>query len=123
MSKLPYRGNLDLEIPLEIRLEVYKKAILSIRRKNYSRYDLNTPQLCLLLPCILWNLDNFMKPGPNGYQWINCKSAFPEFGKSELIEISKVRKVSSNEETDNKRIEILLRAIVTVNKIIKNEIQ
>jgi len=64
----------------EARLATYKKAIECIDGMNYKNYDLTAPFLCLLLPCILWRLSNFITKAPNGEGWqlIYVVDMFPE---------------------------------------------
>jgi len=129
MSKLPYSGNLDSEIPPEIRLLVYKKAICQIKRKTYTKYGLESAYLCLLLPCILWNLKTYENCGPNLYNWENTNNAFPEFKEKEINSITSIPINLSGEKTiiqsrkkrDKKRLEILENAIVKVQKILNKE--
>lgn len=126
MSKLPYSGNLDSEIPPEIRILVYKKAICQIKRNTYTKYGLQSACLCLLLPCILWNLKSYKDYGPNQYNWENTNNAFPEFTNKEIDSITSIpinlsaesTIVKSRKKRDKKRLEILENAIIKVQKII-----
>ena len=129
MSNLPYSGNLDSEIPPEIRILVYKKAISEIKRKTYTKYGLDSAYLCLLLPCILWNLKRYENCGPNQYNWENTNNAFPEFTDKEINSITSIpinlsaesTIVKSRRKRDLKRLEILENAIIKVNKILNQK--
>lgn len=55
-------------VPKEIRHEVYKEALKIVRKFDYN-YKLTRPYLCLLLPCILWRLDDYAKNSPSGNVW------------------------------------------------------
>lgn len=129
MSKLPYSGNLDSEIPPEIRLLVYKKAISQIKRKTYTKYGLESAQLCLLLPCILWDLKSYTSFGPNNYNWENTNNAFPEFTDKEINSITSIpinlsaesAIAKSRRKRDKKRLEILKNAVIKVNGILNQK--
>lgn len=75
------------KIPASIRLKVYKEAkdtiirfIDNIDNHKYREYNLISPSLCLLLPCILWGLSKYLDDDPNGEPWsfYDTKTAFPE---------------------------------------------
>lgn len=70
-------------VPEKIRLECYARAIVQIENKIYTQtYAVITPSLCLLLPCILWELNSFREKAPNGQPWNfhDTVNMFPEFG-------------------------------------------
>ena len=77
---------LDEELPVEIRLSVYKKALdyyISVKNGGDNKYDLigeGGGGVCLVLPCILWELDSFLSEDPKGNDWdySDVKIAFPE---------------------------------------------
>jgi len=68
--------NLKQEVPKEIRLEVYIKAV------EYINNPIQTKGfgLCIILPVLLWDLNTFIAASPDGNDWSyqeTCK-AFPE---------------------------------------------
>ncbi len=75
-------------VPIEIRLEVYEKAIELIEKdENFARLndtdDNNGYSTCLLLPCILWDLNHYLDTAPNGqnYSFHTITQMFPEWTK------------------------------------------
>lgn len=99
-------------IPIDIRIEVYKDAIDII--KNNIKHDTLTTNsisaLCLLLPCILWDLDHWLQDTPAGIDWNHndVPKAFPEI-KQWTEEAYKFGGNSNNKNL--KRIEVLQNAI------------
>ncbi len=80
------------EVPEELRLEIYKEALRLIETDNEilgTHWDYG---LCLLLPCILWDLDSFTSRGPKGKGWNyrDTTTMFPEIEPivCELVEVS-----------------------------------
>lgn len=78
---------LEKKLPLEIRREVYIEAHRRLKDslRNGNDYDIKelcgtiSGQLCLILPCILWDLSHYMNNGPHGaWHWHDVKIAFPE---------------------------------------------
>jgi len=77
--------NLSVPVPRELRLQIYNTAkdlILSRERAfNLSQHDdKNSYPLCLILPCLLWGLEDFCDKGPAGRTWDfkETQIAFPE---------------------------------------------
>ena len=66
-------------VPVEIRIEVYKKAIKIIEIGKIC-FGLTSPSLCLMLPCILWDLKHFLNDAHNGEMYCcdSAKAMFPE---------------------------------------------
>ena len=77
--------NLRVEVPKELRLEIYKKAV-----EYYNNYN---PQkdwgvaktkgrgLCVVLPCILWDLVSYWEIPPHlteSWKHYDTQIAFPE---------------------------------------------
>lgn len=79
-----YTDSLKNEVPKEIRLEVYKKAKELIENWD-NQYDLDTPQLCLLLPSILYNQDSFLQ---GTWYFGQTKMGFPELKKEDILAIA-----------------------------------
>lgn len=106
--------NVDIEItsvvPPEIRLEVYKDALMVIQSKNriinsmfYTKnkmgrvlHEGRSMGLCLLLPCVLWNLDTYMDKDPNGREWMFSRTwtAFPEIKECWDLEEQNIKEVT-----------------------------
>lgn len=98
-------SNVGILVPKEIRLEVYKEA-LEIFKNNTKKSDLNTKSgLCLLLPCILWDLENFLDKAPDGKHWSYSDTGkrFPELTDNVIEDIEKC----GEEEAIKKRTEYL----------------
>ena len=72
--------NLKQEVPLDIRIEVYKDAIKYLENVLKDGYDEYSVALCILLPCLLWKLNSFFSLTPDGYNWGTNQTviAFPE---------------------------------------------
>ena len=102
-------------IPSKIRLEVYKEA-LDFIENDKEEYGLNKYDgLCLLLPCITWDLNHFLNKDPNEncWFWDDTQHSFPEFG--ELIHL--ITNCIDEEEEVETRIKVLKSCI----KILENE--
>lgn len=71
-------------LPKNIRMEVYKEALKFIKCKEekYGLYGKHSG-LCLILPCILWDLDTYLSDDPNDNQWeyFDTSTAFPEISE------------------------------------------
>jgi len=93
--------NLQQEVPKEIRLEVYIKA------KEYLLNPIDTKGygLCMILPVLLWDLDNFLLEAPDGEDWSyrDTHIAFPELTKKVLNTLS----LLNSKESKAKRIEYI----------------
>jgi len=70
---------LEKELPKKIKLQVCKEAL------ELYKNDENTIQqlgigLCLVLPCVLWELNHYLSCTPNDENWSHSKTeiAFPE---------------------------------------------
>lgn len=100
---------LDEVVPEKIRFSVYKKVleILKTIKNNKSLYGMssydNSFGLCLLLPCVLWNI-NYLDDAPYGenWNWHDVPDAFPEVADGiKIIESAK------SEDKPQLRIQIL----------------
>lgn len=78
---------LDKELPREVRFPVYKKALeiyKSIIKDNSVEFAgmgvSGGIGLCMILPCILWNLNDYLDNAPDGNHWsfLRTSTAFPE---------------------------------------------
>ena len=85
--------NLKQELPPILRLSIYRQAkqyltALLQEGKNDIHNDINSPyynkhwiyNLCLLFPCILWDLHSYLDTAPFGHNWnfLDTPTAFPE---------------------------------------------
>lgn len=102
-------------VPKKKRIEVYKKAI-EIIEKNEIVYELQVRGLCLLLPCILWNLKSYLDDSPRGCVWnhYDSQKMFPEITEKVIDKI----KDCGNSRTvkDIERIELLKSFIAKLEK-------
>ncbi len=84
--------SLEIEVPIEIRREVYKKALTESKiRINYG--------LCLLLPVILWDLADYLSENPLGKYWsyIHTPIAFPELTEERMDFINELTREEATE--------------------------
>lgn len=103
----------DNVVPPRIRLGVYKEALGNIE-SNTFKYEMESFGLCLLLPCILWDLKSYLKNAPNGEDWTTegTQILFPE-----LADFLR-RKGCFASYTDEERISFLKESIETLSKTI-----
>lgn len=105
----------NVVVPYKVRLEVYKKAVEIIENQK-DVYKLKKDfSLCVLLPCILWNLNSCSDYAPNGdYWWTNhTRVMFPELEDF-------LYKGHFGIYTDEKRITFLRESIETLSKGFKS---
>lgn len=79
--------SLKSEVPKEIRIQVYKDAIKILKKGEGICGIGNDLGLCLILPCILWDFEDFedLTPANQNWYWWDTKIAFPEITK-EIIQ-------------------------------------
>ena len=79
--------NLGEPVPDELRLEVYieaKKCVEQMLEGTFNKYraecDLG---LCLLLPCVLWDLEDYCENSPADVDWDynDTAKSFPEISE------------------------------------------
>lgn len=77
-------------VPTELRLEVYKKAILCIEN-NIKIAGMCSHGLCLLLPCLLWDLKHPSSLTPDNKEWNyqDTSIAFPELTEEVISKIER----------------------------------
>lgn len=94
--------NLLQEVPKDIRLEVYKEA-LDIISNNIRHESGSGFSLCLLLPCLLWDLDWYcnLAPDKDSWDWRDTTKAFPELTKDIITNI-----ITYNNDNETKRNKI-----------------
>jgi hypothetical protein len=87
------------------RIEVYKKALYLIKNSIYDYY-MTSHGLCLLLPCILWELKTYCDESPDGKDWkiSNTGQLFPELNDDV---IDSLNSLSGDEEKNPLRIKYL----------------
>ncbi len=111
--------NLGQVVPAEIRLEIYKTA-LRIIEKQERVFGLlkDSYGLCLLLPCVLWNLDNYLSKAPDGNNWsyFTTSSSFPELTSKVLDKLNKT-------ETDEQANKIRIKFLKDFIKMLENSLQ
>jgi hypothetical protein len=91
-----WKKTLNRKVPMYLRLQIYQTALkilneLQAGKKPAKRYGLGDgPGLCLLLPCILWNLDNYLDDAPDGNWWDYHQTsiAFPELTEKFIVQIN-----------------------------------
>jgi hypothetical protein len=83
-------------VPPEIRLQIYENALLFFEAddddysyNHYYKLEKEGAGLCLLLPCILWNLDDYLENQKNNKYWnySDTSIAFPELTEEIAQEI------------------------------------
>lgn len=103
--------NLGQVVPAEIRLEVYKQA-LEIIQKQKDVFNLGKSYgLCILFPCCLWDLDDFLDNAPdsNGWSFYKTIKSFPEL-TDEMIK--RITSKETEEKADKCRVRLLKKFIV-----------
>ena len=102
--------------PKAIRREVYAEAIRVIERDKIV-YKLNCFPLCLILPCILWELDSFLDKTPQGEDWDqwDIPGIFPELTDDRIKSITRFYK--KPKERDIQRIKVLREMLAEVQPI------
>jgi hypothetical protein len=102
-------------VPVEIRIEVYKEAMKIIKRGEPA-HGLHFLELCLLLPCILWNLKHYCDDSPSGLMWYieETPNMFPELTRNRLNRIISIAwdKMGIHIKEKNKMRIIVLREMI-----------
>jgi len=90
-------------VPKEIRIQVYKEAIKRIKTNTHNQLGIG---ICLVIPCILWGLEFFLDPAPNGDYWTFkiTQEMFPEI-TDEVID--RIKEVDSEKNQNRMRIKVL----------------
>jgi hypothetical protein len=93
-------------VPKKIRREVYTEAIKIIESGNPIA-GLTSFGLCLILPCILWDLPTFLSETPHGTGWdsYDTRNMFPELTNKRIYYIE--TSSSCQEERNKQRIKVL----------------
>jgi hypothetical protein len=75
-------------VPEEIRLEIYREALRQLDEP--LKYELEDYYLCLLLPCILWELEYYLDdPDSGSWEYLQTKKMFPEIQGIEIEVLNK----------------------------------
>lgn len=102
--------SLEIEVPIEIRKQVYEKAIEIIETPYL--FGKNSPRnhLCIILPCIVFKLNDFLDDLPDGtyYDCSHTPKGFPELTKVRLLQIE-------NDRTNEFRKQILQEMLNELN--------
>lgn len=110
-----YTKPLAEEVPKEIRLEVYKKAkelIENWYNSDTKNFGLVNPQLCLILPCILYNQETYLDNDNEWNDWYPHETVlgFTDFTNEDIDLIW-----NSNNQ-NKKRLELVNKWIEQLNK-------
>lgn len=78
--------NLHQVVPEKIRLRIYKKVLKDLEKTGRCK---NSVGLCLILPTVLWDLDDLLDKCPDGsfWSWRDTGKAFPELTQKVLSDI------------------------------------
>jgi len=109
-------------VPTEIRIDTYKKAI-DIIKDGVPKHGVFPHGICLLLPCILWNLKHYCDDAPCGEGWNfqDTSNQFPELTQARLIKIKEVD--WANDKAKNKmRINVLRGMIKQAEATLQREL-
>lgn len=96
-------------VPKSIRIKIYKKALKILENDPELTKRLGTG-ICLVLPCILWDLNHFLDVNPFGEDWNyrEAKIAFPE--------LAEFCRMPSEERNTKNRIIFLEKTIADLEK-------
>lgn len=100
-------------VPENIRLEVYKEALQHVKNE-IPKSRIAGFGLCLLLPCVLWDLYYYCDEAPCGETWAyyDTEKTFPEMKGI----IQAVGKTKTDEDLKRTRIQFLTAAIEKLEK-------
>ena len=106
-------------VPKAVRREIYTEAI-QIIEKGEPVSRLSTFPLCLLLPCVLWELSSFLNNNPQDKGWDqwDTPNMFPELTEERLKSITTIR---DSEERNIQRIKMLTEMLAEVQPIKKEK--
>jgi hypothetical protein len=103
--------NLGKVVPKQVRLRVYKSTLAFISKDFKYKVFTNKPEstdgLCMLLPAMLWGLEDYKQSSPSGRNWSyeDTSLAFPELTKEVIQDInSSENKVEYRKKVLNKFI-------------------
>ena len=108
-------------VPKQKRLAVYKQAVEHIKTKSCKHLcGTNQPHLsglCLLLPCILWDLNHYADRSPSGVYWsyYDTSKMFPELTEEDIISITSIT-YCGEDTSDKQRIKLLKKYIRKLSK-------
>lgn len=104
---------LDTIVPKEIRKQVYQEALkyyqnyLIYPNKYQNLDDEDSLGLCLLLPCVLWDLEHYLNDSPTGlWEYEATVHAFPEI-KDYIPEIQ-------GEFNQDKKLKIRIKVLTEI---------
>ena len=107
-----YTRPLNEQVPKEIRLEVYKKAKDLIENWKKETFGLINPQLCLVLPSILYNCKNYISDGDCETVWSPSDTieGFTEFTEDDI------ESILNSMNRNKKRLELVTQWIEQLEK-------
>lgn len=115
---LPYNGVMDESLPLDVKIEVFKKSLDVIYSKTWSKYKLAGPWLCLLFPCVLWDLESYIQNRVHTWTTSDTKTAFEELDD---VVIASIENAETSNAAINLRIEYIKTWIVNLENKKKYE--
>ena len=104
------------EVPIELRLQTYKEAI-EIIEKGEHKFEMKQFQLCVLLPCIFWDLKTFNEDYKVKTYWFSEDTSimFPELDNL-------LKKIGfMGHYTDAERLKFLRSTVAEIEQKLKNE--
>jgi len=109
---MKYTKSLTEEVPKEIRLEVYKRAKELIENWKKETFGLLNPQLCLLLPSILYDCKNYIDDGNCEDIWYPNETilGFTEFTEQDI------ENIFNSSDKNIKRLELVNKWIEDLTK-------
>jgi hypothetical protein len=128
MAKKYIHPSLNIVVPPKERLKVYQEAKKYLKAEPSSRFNDNKDKIvdelgvCMLLPCLLWNLDSYLDniPESNRYwSYSDTVLAFPEFTDKDIDYITSFRSLEARKKA---RYKVMNKAVKEVNKILKSKV-
>lgn len=112
-----YHKTLKKKVNKRTRIKIYKQAI-ELLKTNQPHFDMDKGlPLCLLLPCILYQLDHYLQSNPDGtsFNYKDTPIAFPEL-TPERIEFIESHYDKHWSEVDAVRIGVLEEMLVELER-------
>jgi len=106
-------------VPVDIRKEVYTEAIKTIERGKPIAHLSGFP-LCLMLPCLLWDLSNFLENvhgEVGGWDSTDAPKMFPELNSKRLYSIGNIFTDTMKEDRDKQRIKVLTEMLADLQTL------
>jgi len=105
-------------VPKHIRRATYKKAIEAIESEKRIA-GLCSFGLCLILPCLLWDLDHFLSQTPQNRAWdaYDTPSMFPELTEKRIHSISRIYSDNPQIDRNKQRIKVLTEMLAELETL------